>query len=91
MCKVCIVTTLDETTIHIEEFAHPESLLFAAEGEDPRSVNHQAWVRYLRRHPERSVKMLDLHFQPGLPPWRLQQAIRASKWLLEQIVRERAA
>jgi hypothetical protein len=83
---VKVTATLEEHSIHVEEFGHPDALLFAVEGDSPGPVSHQAWDRYIRKHPEDSPRALHLHLQPALPPWRLEQVARSFIWLLRKIV-----
>jgi hypothetical protein len=86
LCRVKFSATLEEHSIHVEEFGHPDALLFASEGDSPGPVAHQAWDRYMRNHPENSTRALHLHLQGALPPARLNQVARAFVWLLRQIV-----
>ena len=85
MLRVKFTSTLEEHSIHIEEFAQPGTLLFAAEGNSPAPVAHQA-KRYLGKHPENTTRALQLHLQPALPPVRLEKIVGAFVWLLRQIV-----
>jgi hypothetical protein len=89
LCRVNVTATLEEHSIHVEEFAHPDALLFAAEGDSPGPVAHQAWDRYMRKHPENSTRALHLHLQPALPPGRLDQIARALVWLVRKIITQK--
>lgn len=89
LCVVKVTATLEELSIHIEEFGHPDALLFAAEGDSPGPVSHQAWDRYLRKHPENPARELQLNVQTALPPGRLKRTLRSFVWLVRQIVRQK--
>lgn len=86
LCRVKVTATLEEHSIHVEEFSRPEALLFAAEGNSPGPVAHLAWDRYMRKHPENSTRALHLQLTGPLPPGRLDQIARAFIWLMRQIV-----
>jgi hypothetical protein len=86
MLRVKVTATSEDHSIHVEEFGQPQKLLFAAEGNSPGAVAHQAWDRYIAKHPENSTRALQLQIQPALPPGRLEQIARAFVWLLRQIV-----
>lgn len=85
MLRVKFTATLEEHSIHVEEFGQPGTLLFAAEGNSPGPVAHQA-ERYIAKHPENTTRALQLHLQPALPPGRLEKIVGAFVWLLGQIV-----
>lgn len=86
LCRVKVSATLEEQSIHVEDFGHPDALLYAIEGASPGPVTHQAWDSYIRKHPEHSARALHLHIQADLPPARLNQIARAFCWLLRQLV-----
>jgi hypothetical protein len=86
MLRVKVTATLEDHSIHVEEFGQPKTLLFAAEGDSPGPNTHQAWERYIAKHPENSTRTLQLQLQPALPPGRLEQIARAFVWLVRQIV-----
>jgi hypothetical protein len=89
LCRVNVSATLEEQSIHIEDYAHPNALLYAAEGEDPSPVAREAWKHYMRGHPECPAGIIYLRIQTALPRWRLRQVATAFVWLVEKIIGQR--
>ena len=89
LCRVNVSATLEEHSIHIEEYGQPNSLLYAVEGEDPVPVTREAWKRYIRKHPECPPVVVCLHAQPLLPLSRLNDVVFWFVWLADKIMKRK--
>lgn len=85
-CRINVTTTLEEHSIHVEEFDQPDSLLYANEGGNPVPVARQAWSRYIGQHPEDPVRVFHLQLGASLPRWRRLQIVRAAIFLLRKML-----
>jgi hypothetical protein len=90
LCRVNVSATLEEHSIHVEDYDQQNTLLYAVEGEDPVPVTREAWRGYMRKHPECPPGSIYLHLpQTPLPPWRTQQVMIGFVWLVTKIFKRK--
>lgn len=86
LCRVNVVATLEDQSVHIEEAGKPDNLLFAVEDERGMApVIHRAWRDFIKTRTC-SIQSIGLHLGAAMPHERRNEALCGAISLLRRII-----